>query len=358
MSEIQSATYHKKPVEVQATRWFKNGDHPDDRVGERVIDVDGSSYTRAEGAVVRFFRHPDILGLQPCVHCGALMYEHGWIDAPDKGHIVCPGDWVVTGVRGELYPCKPDIFVEMHEPVTVAAESTSDEVPGDFDPCTCQHRCPHGQPCNHLGNNPNNHAWPCDPCLEFAGWEPYIMTHVVGKVGFGWWRTHAERSSDAPERDIPDAAIEATARTLVGWVEESWDDYDAGQRDNVREGARAALEAARPHLVPAWGSNWTDAVWPGGPNVAKLVESQHGQLLDQIAGWRATHREACAERDAETARAEHLTVERDELVVKLATMKSAIESMIKVIKGVYLGTRDAQGRDFDSLSGEVSDGGA
>jgi hypothetical protein len=25
------------------------------------------------------------------------------------------GDWVVRGVRGELYPCKPDIFRETYE---------------------------------------------------------------------------------------------------------------------------------------------------------------------------------------------------------------------------------------------------
>jgi hypothetical protein len=27
-----------------------------------------------------------------------------------------PGDWVIRGVRGELYPCKPDIFAATYEP--------------------------------------------------------------------------------------------------------------------------------------------------------------------------------------------------------------------------------------------------
>jgi hypothetical protein len=27
------------------------------------------------------------------------------------------GDWVVRGIRGELYPCKPDIFRETYEAV-------------------------------------------------------------------------------------------------------------------------------------------------------------------------------------------------------------------------------------------------
>ena len=28
-----------------------------------------------------------------------------------------PGDWIITGVNGEKYPCKPDIFEKTYEPV-------------------------------------------------------------------------------------------------------------------------------------------------------------------------------------------------------------------------------------------------
>lgn len=28
-----------------------------------------------------------------------------------------PGDWIITGVSGEQYPCKPDIFAKTYEPV-------------------------------------------------------------------------------------------------------------------------------------------------------------------------------------------------------------------------------------------------
>jgi hypothetical protein len=28
-----------------------------------------------------------------------------------------PGDWIITGVNGEVYPCKPDIFEKTYEPV-------------------------------------------------------------------------------------------------------------------------------------------------------------------------------------------------------------------------------------------------
>ncbi len=31
-------------------------------------------------------------------------------------HTVSWGDWIIQGVRGELYPCKPDIFEATYEP--------------------------------------------------------------------------------------------------------------------------------------------------------------------------------------------------------------------------------------------------
>ena len=27
------------------------------------------------------------------------------------------GDWIIRGVKGELYPCKPDVFAATYEPV-------------------------------------------------------------------------------------------------------------------------------------------------------------------------------------------------------------------------------------------------
>lgn len=33
------------------------------------------------------------------------------------------GDWIILGVKGELYPCKPDIFAATYEPAA-DAEST------------------------------------------------------------------------------------------------------------------------------------------------------------------------------------------------------------------------------------------
>ena len=42
---------------------------------------------------------------------------HGWIQTLEGGHIVTPGDWIITGVAGEQYPCKPDIFAATYEEV-------------------------------------------------------------------------------------------------------------------------------------------------------------------------------------------------------------------------------------------------
>ena len=35
------------------------------------------------------------------------------------------GDWVIRGVKGELYPCKPDIFIATYEPVPSASSSAA-----------------------------------------------------------------------------------------------------------------------------------------------------------------------------------------------------------------------------------------
>ena len=70
-----------------------------------------------EGDIVRYFRRPDVPDGRACQHCGQTMHVHGWIDTKEGGHIVCPGDWIVTGVQGERYPVKPSIFEATYEGV-------------------------------------------------------------------------------------------------------------------------------------------------------------------------------------------------------------------------------------------------
>ena len=37
------------------------------------------------------------------------------IETPEGTMTAHPGDWIIKGVKGELYPCKPDIFAETYE---------------------------------------------------------------------------------------------------------------------------------------------------------------------------------------------------------------------------------------------------
>jgi len=109
--------YRKKPVVIDATQWFKNGDHPEDnsqpyrpaKEGETVSDV------LSEGKIVRYYRTPD--QMTDCKKCGLSMTVHGWVDTLEGGHIACPGDFIITGVAGEIYPCKPGIFEKTYEKV-------------------------------------------------------------------------------------------------------------------------------------------------------------------------------------------------------------------------------------------------
>lgn len=107
--------FRKRPIVIEAHQWFKNGDHPEDGL-ETFVDAFGAPF-RGEGKVVRYYRRSDDPGTRRCDHCQHKMEQHGWIDTLEGDHIVCPGDWVITGVAGERYPCKPAIFEKTYEPV-------------------------------------------------------------------------------------------------------------------------------------------------------------------------------------------------------------------------------------------------
>ena len=84
--------FRKKPVVIEASQWLKMGDHP------AVEQFPwGRAITKAEG-------YPDYHPL-----------DRGIIQTLEGDHEVCPGDWIITGVKGEHYPCKPDIFELTYE---------------------------------------------------------------------------------------------------------------------------------------------------------------------------------------------------------------------------------------------------
>ena len=53
---------------------------------------------------------------------GSLFFDYAMdnfltITTLEGPHKVTPGDWIIKGVKGELYPCKPDIFEATYEAV-------------------------------------------------------------------------------------------------------------------------------------------------------------------------------------------------------------------------------------------------
>jgi hypothetical protein len=120
--------YRKKPVVIDATQWFKQGDHPDDYADDRMVYEHGvptlkpGDYFKArgyEGDVVQRYRNTLEREDARCKYCGDEMGVHGWISTTEGGHIVCPGDWVITGVNGERYPCKDDVFRKTYDVVVL-----------------------------------------------------------------------------------------------------------------------------------------------------------------------------------------------------------------------------------------------
>jgi len=94
-------------VTITASQWFANGDHPDDGLGA----------ADTEGRVVRYFRHPEIPGDGICGLCDRRIHDHGWLDTGGEGQRVCPGDWVVTGLRNKRWAVKPAEFEATYERV-------------------------------------------------------------------------------------------------------------------------------------------------------------------------------------------------------------------------------------------------
>ena len=82
--------YRKKPVVIEAVKWEGQDN---------------------EGKIYDFFikssSDTEVVFDEPLLRIKTL-----------EGEMTAqPGDWVICGVKGELYPCKPDIFEATYEPV-------------------------------------------------------------------------------------------------------------------------------------------------------------------------------------------------------------------------------------------------
>lgn len=83
--------FRKRPVEIEAIQW--TGDHA--TLSEF---MGGSHWWQVDDGSV-------IIGTP----------EDG--PASQVHHYASPGDWIIRGVVGEFYPCKPNIFAATYEVV-------------------------------------------------------------------------------------------------------------------------------------------------------------------------------------------------------------------------------------------------
>ena len=84
------APYRKKPIEIDAEQWFK---------GKEVDGVVWKALT-----IKRMFIDDEVVS-KPV------------IETLEGDMQVSDGDWIITGVNGEKYPCKPDIFEKTYEEI-------------------------------------------------------------------------------------------------------------------------------------------------------------------------------------------------------------------------------------------------
>ena len=49
--------------------------------------------------------------------CAGCKNYKPFISTLEGKHYITKGDYIITGVKGERYPCKPDIFKMTYEPV-------------------------------------------------------------------------------------------------------------------------------------------------------------------------------------------------------------------------------------------------
>ncbi len=93
------AKYRKKPVVIEAVQFTQ------EMIEANLFD-DGSlpeGVTRGGSHT-----HPERREIY------SVLY---FIRTLEGDMVVSPGDWVITGVQGEKYPCKPDIFEQTYEAV-------------------------------------------------------------------------------------------------------------------------------------------------------------------------------------------------------------------------------------------------
>lgn len=102
--------FRKKPVVIEAVLW--------DGTEEGLEAVFALVPTKEDG---KFDLPDDGEYLEPGI---GYIPPTGELEIPTlEGRMTAqPGDWIIKGVQGELYPCKPDIFKATYDPVEPTGE--------------------------------------------------------------------------------------------------------------------------------------------------------------------------------------------------------------------------------------------
>ncbi|MDO4694980.1 MAG: hypothetical protein Q4A62_10630 [Eikenella sp.] len=92
--------FRKKPVVIDAVQ-YTGSESNTIMLYEWIHDVDLSTMHMTASAII----------MADCKRDGGLM-----IPTPEGKMLARVGDWIIKGVQGEFYPCKPDIFEATYEP--------------------------------------------------------------------------------------------------------------------------------------------------------------------------------------------------------------------------------------------------
>lgn len=100
--------FRKKPIVIEARQWWPPGDERHDP--SMLIDRKGNSVNPPDYRQVGDL-FLAIKGGMPNIG-GDDLFMVRTLEGDLK---VSPGDWIIIGVKGEKYPCKPDIFEATYE---------------------------------------------------------------------------------------------------------------------------------------------------------------------------------------------------------------------------------------------------
>ena len=101
--------FRKKPVEIEAIRIEADNGNVNEDGSELFLDPNRRSIAEVSGWMLdNGFRAFKVHGDGPF---GIA------IETLEGVMIASPGDWIIRGVQGEFYPCKPNIFDATYEPV-------------------------------------------------------------------------------------------------------------------------------------------------------------------------------------------------------------------------------------------------